>query len=99
MDMTKFDHTQNAGYLVVSNELRRWVEAIRSRVLVSGAETSGQTPAEQAGQKWLTELPESGYQMYQGGNQIQGQTMPGAGKVVHGNNVRSDSGDVNFNVI
>jgi hypothetical protein len=69
MDMTKFDHAQNAGYQAVSNELWRWAKAIRSRVLASSTEASGQTPAEKAGQKRLTELPESGYQMYQGGNQ------------------------------
>jgi hypothetical protein len=81
MDMTKFDHPQNAGYQAVSNELWRWVKAIRSRVPVSNAEASGQTLAEQARQKWSTELPESGYRVYQGGNLIQGQNVSGGGKV------------------
>jgi hypothetical protein len=55
------------------------------------------TTAQEARQK-CSELPESGYRVYQGGNLISGQQLSGTGKTLQGNNIRSDSGDVNFNI-
>lgn len=94
MDMTKFEDVDDAGFMALAGELRRWVKGLaqaeNSTRLGTGTEGLGRRPTSQdvgsmvAGQKVVS--------ITQGGSVYNGPTTVSRGSVTQGNYVGLDKG-------